>query len=113
MDEDYYEMEDLFPLVVFHRGVEISFLGVTGDGSDASFNRQELVQKLKQRDCESCVQEATTLLDWILQCGDDQQIGEWCCEQLDKSNAQNSIVSHSPKSGAVQVLFENFKCDKC
>jgi hypothetical protein len=122
-EEDDYdsssgEEDEVFPLVVHHRGVEISFLGVSGDGSDIDFNREALVQQLSQKDCEVCRRQAIQHLDLILfQYQTDRQIGEWCCTELDKrnpdANAQIATVSHSPKSCAVELLMSNYKCGIC
>jgi len=121
-EEDDYastsEEEDVFPLVVHRRGVEISFLGVTGDGSDVNFNREQLIEQLSQKDCEVCRREAIQHLDWILfHCQCDRQIGKWCCAELGKrnpdANAQIAIVAHSPKSCAVELLIAEYKCENC
>ena len=102
---------EMFALVVRHRGVELSFLGVTGDGSDVKHNRQDLVEQLRQKHTHPDGQNnSIERLDWIMQCLDDKEIARWTCEQLDERNqdagAQICLVGHSPKTLAIQVLLE-------
>uniref|UniRef100_A0A6C0KPW6 Uncharacterized protein n=1 Tax=viral metagenome TaxID=1070528 RepID=A0A6C0KPW6_9ZZZZ len=116
--DDNNNMHCMFARVVLHRGVEICYLGVTGDGSDANHDRDKLAAQLYEtHSCIACREESVRLLGFILDCGDDTAIAHWTCEQMDRSNpdanAQISIVCHSPKAGATQVLLEKYKCESC
>lgn len=122
--EDYDSSSDedngdgVFARVVLHRGVEMCYLGVTGDGSDAVYDRAQLTAQLTEsRLCNACREESIGLLEFILYSGTDTAIAHWTCEQVEKrnpdANPQISIVAHSPKAGAIQVLLEQYKCESC
>jgi hypothetical protein len=103
--------DEMFALVVRHRGVELSFLGVTGDGSDVKHDRQDLVDQLRHKHARfDCQNKSIERLDWIMQCPNDKDIARWACEQLDERNpdagAQICLVGHSPRTLAIQVLLE-------
>lgn len=115
-DED--NGDGVFARVVLHRGVEMCYLGVTGDGSDVAYDRAQLTAQITAtHPCNSCREESIQLLEFILYTGTDTAIAHWTCEQVEKrnpdANAQISIAAHSPKSGAIQVLLEQYKCESC
>lgn len=122
--EDYDSSSDedngdgVFARVVLHRGVEMCYLGVTGDGSDTPHDRDQLTAQLSAlHPCNACRVESIRCLNSILDGDDDTAIAHWTCEQVEKrnpdANAQISIVAHSPKAGAIQVLLEQYKCESC
>jgi hypothetical protein len=107
-DEEYTE----FVLVVSRNCVTLKFLDTSRfDGVGHNYMATEIVETLQ---CARCRNGSRKLLAWITNCRDDMELAEWCCLQYSyKKEDSMTLVCHSPRSCAIQVLLDEYKCKLC
>jgi hypothetical protein len=101
-----------FKLTVSRNCVTLNFLETSRfDGAKHNYAASNIVEELK---CVRCRNASRKVLDWIMWCRDDVQLAEWCCLQYaDKKHESVRLVCHSPRSCAIQVLLDEYKCTWC
>ena len=106
------DYDDQFELSVSRNCVTLKFLDTSRfDGAKHNYAASIVVEELE---CVRCRNASRKVLDRIMWCRDDVQLAEWCCLQYSHKRVESmTLVCQSPRSCAIQVLLDEYKCTPC